>query len=63
MTRTENDLDPQDALEKFLSHFDDGKQPGAVLSFFVGYAHGAAGARENFDAILRAFEKARDRTP
>lgn len=51
-------MDPQEAFEKFM-------EKAAVhpispvgflgLAFFVGYAYGATGARENIDRLVEAF--------
>ena len=54
-------MDPQEAYMKFIEQ--SGIDPGrSALAFFVGYAYGATGARENIDALIEALHKSQTET-
>jgi hypothetical protein len=48
-------MDPQEAFATFVDNSGYAGVPGMALAFFVGYAYGATGARENIDALVKAF--------
>lgn len=50
-------MDAQDAFRKFMDESTTPASKDVALAFFVGYSHGATGARENVDAIIAAFNK------
>lgn len=51
-------MDPQDAYTKFAEKMSSSdKGPVLAIAFFVGYAYGATGARENIDALVAAFKE------
>jgi hypothetical protein len=51
--------DPQDDFEAFVRRTGLGPDRASALAFFVGYASGAAGVRQNIDEIVEAFRTAK----
>lgn len=50
-------MDPHDVFVKFIERTGYAPAPDTALIFFVGFAYGVTGARENIDALVEAFNK------